>query len=330
MLDSISLDKMDPELLCSVIARVQVFSRVSPAHKLQIVQALQRGGKIVAMTGDGINDGPALKAADLGVAMGGGGTEVARSVADIVLEDDNLTTMVAAIRDGRTIYSNIRKAVRYLLSTNLSEITVMLVGIGLGVGQPLNPMQLLWINLATDVFPGLALALEPPEPDILDQPPRDPTTPIISRADLGRLGLESAVISTGALGSYAYALARYGAGPQANTHTFMTLTAAQLLHAFSSRSEQHSLLDRERLPPNPYLRLALGVSLALQSLTVLLPGLRGLLGTTPLGLVDTLVIGAGAVLPLLINESTKKFTAPARLAPSARADGGSDPAEETP
>ncbi|MFO1431936.1 MAG: HAD-IC family P-type ATPase [Candidatus Competibacteraceae bacterium] len=329
MMDSISLDKMDPELLRSVIARVQVFSRVSPAHKLQIVQALQSGGQIVAMTGDGINDGPALKAADLGVAMGGGGTEVARSVADIVLEDDDLTTMVAAVRDGRTIYSNIRKAVRYLLSTNLSEITVMLAGIGLGIGQPLNPMQLLWINLATDVFPGLALALEPPEPDVLDQPPRDPTTPIISRRDLGRLGLESTVISGGALGSYAYALARYGAGPRANTHTFMTLTVAQLLHAFSSRSEQHSLLDRERLPPNPYLRVALGVSLALQSLTVF-PGLRGLLGTTPLGLLDTLVIGAGAVLPLLLNETTKQLTTPGRSAPSGSTDGGSGPAEETP
>jgi Ca2+-transporting ATPase len=188
-------------------------------------------------------------------------------------------------------------------------------------------MQLLWINLATDVFPGLALALEPPEPDVLEQPPRDPATPIISRRDLARLSLESAVISGGALGSYAYALARYGAGPRANTHTFMTLTVAQLLHAFSSRSEHHSLLDRERLPPNPHLRVALGVSLALQSLTVF-PGLRGLLGTTPLGLLDTLVIGAGAVLPLLINETTKKLTAPGRLAPSDPTDGGSDPAEE--
>ncbi len=330
MLDSVSLDKMDPELLRSLIPRVQVFSRVSPAHKLQIVQALQRGGRIVAMTGDGINDGPALKAADLGVAMGGGGAEVARSVADIVLEDDNLTTMVTAIRDGRTIYSNIRKAVRYLLSTNLSEITVMLAGVGLGVGQPLNPMQLLWINLATDVFPGLALALEPPEPDILDKPPRDPQMPIVTRRDLGRLGLESAVISSGALASYAYALWRYGAGPRANTHTFMTLTAAQLLHAFSSRSERHSLFDRERLPPNPPLRLAVGVSLALQSLTVLVPGLRRLLGTTPLGLLDSLVIGAGAVLPLLINESTKKFASPDLSAPSDLAEGGTDSVEEMP
>ena len=308
ILDSVSLDKVDPALLSSVIQRVQVFARVSPAHKLQIVQALQRADKIVAMTGDGINDGPALKAADLGVAMGGGGTEVARSMADIVLEDDNLTTMVVAIRDGRTIYSNIRKAIRFLLSTNLSEIMVMLAGVGLGLGQPLNPMQLLWINLVTDIFPGLALAQELPEPDILEKPPRDPQTPIISTPDLRRLGLEATVISGGALASYGYALLRYGSGPQAGTHAFMTLTLAQLLHALSSRSEAHRLWDQQQLPPNRYLKLALGASLAAQGLTILLPGLRRILGTTPLTLTDGLIVGAGAVLPLLLNESTKNIS----------------------
>jgi Ca2+-transporting ATPase len=315
ILDSVSLDKLDPALLSGVIQRVQVFSRVSPAHKLQIVQGLQRAGKVVAMTGDGINDGPALKAADLGVAMGSSGTEVARSVADIVLEDDNLTTMETAIRDGRTIHSNIRKAIRFLLATNLSEIAVMLVGVGAGLGQPLNPMQLLWINLATDVFPALALAMEPAEPDILEQPPRDPQTPLLSAQDLRRLALESAIITGGSFASYGYALLRYGPGPQANTHTFMTLTLAQLLHSLSSRSETHSLFDKERLSPNPHLNLALGVSLSLQVLTVLIPGLRQLLGTTPLSLLDSLVIGASAVVPLLINESTKKASLPATLQP---------------
>jgi Ca2+-transporting ATPase len=308
ILDSVSLDKLDPTLLSGVIQQVQVFSRVSPAHKLQIVQALQRTGKVVAMTGDGINDGPALKAADLGVAMGGSGTEVARSVADIVVEDDNLTTMVMAIRDGRAIYSNIRKAIRFLLATNLSEIMVMLTGVGLGLGQPLTAMQLLWINLATDIFPGLALAMEPPEPDILERPPRDPQQPILSTRDLRRLGLEATVISGGTLASYGYALLRYGPGAKANTHTFMTLTLAQLFHALSSRSEQHTLLEWQQLPPNRYLNIALGTSLTVQSLTALLPGLRSILGTTPLGLLDSLVIGTGALLPLLINESTKKMT----------------------
>jgi Ca2+-transporting ATPase len=307
ILDSVSLDKVDPELLSGVIQRVQVFARVSPAHKLQIVQALQRSGQIVAMTGDGINDGPALKAADLGVAMGGSGTEVARSVADIVLEDDNLATMVVAIRDGRTIYHNIRKAIRFLLATNLSEIEVMLTGIALGWGPPLNPMQLLWINLATDIFPSLGLALEPPEPDVLEQPPRDPTAPILGRTDLWRLGLESLAITGGTLASYVYGRLRYGPGAGANTHAFMTLTLAQLLHAYSSRSEEYTLLEQLWLPRNPHLDRAILVSLAVQGLTVLLPGLRRLLGTRPLGPLDWLVVGAGAALPLLINETTKRL-----------------------
>src|SRR5574341_1808662 len=160
--------------MTALASRVQVFARVSPAHKLQIVQAMQRAGKVVAMTGDGINDGPALKAADIGIAMGNTGTDVAREVADVVLEDDNLETMIVAISQVRTIYTNIRKSVHFLLSTNLSEIMVMFTAIAAGLGQPLSAMQLLWINLISDIFPGLALALEPPEPDVLSRPPRSP------------------------------------------------------------------------------------------------------------------------------------------------------------
>lgn len=307
ILDAGSLDRLDPQVLSGVAQRVQVFARVSPAHKLQIVQALQRARKIVAMTGDGINDGPALKAADLGVAMGKDGTEVARSLADIVLEDDNLETMEVAVRHGRAIYDNVRKAIRFLLATNLSEIEVMLAGIGLGLGQPLNPLQLLWINLISDIFPGLALALEQPEADIMARPPRDPGAAVIDARDLRRLGLESTVLSAGALASYGYAVWRYGSGPQASTQAFMTLTLGQLLHALSSRSETYSLLDRQRLPPNRYLDAALGLSLFAQVLTVLVPGLRQMLGNSPLGLTDSLIVGAGATLPLLINELTKKI-----------------------
>jgi Ca2+-transporting ATPase len=307
ILDSNNLETIDPDLLSGVVQRVQVFARVSPAHKLQIVQALQQARQIVAMTGDGINDGPALKAADMGVAMGGGAnTEIAQSLADIVLADDNLETMEVAVSHGRTIYANVRKGIRFLISTNLSEIEVMLAGIGLGLGQPLNPMQLLWINLITDIFPGLALAMEAPEPDIMQRPPRDPQEPVIAPKDLRRLGWESAIISGGTLASYGYAFWRYGAGPQASTQAFMTLTLGQLLHALSSRSEQHTLLARHQLPPNPYLNGALGVSLAVQVLTVLVPGLRNLLGTTLPTLTDGLVMGAGALTPLLINEVTKR------------------------
>ena len=156
------LSDMPPEVLKALSQRLHVFARVSPAHKLQIVQVLQETGRVVAMTGDGINDGPALKAAAIGIAMGHTGTDVAREVADVVLEDDNLETMLVAISQGRTIYNNIRKSLHFLLSTNMSEIMVMSTSISAGLGEPLTAMQLLWINLVSDIFPGLALALEPP------------------------------------------------------------------------------------------------------------------------------------------------------------------------
>lgn len=303
VLDSTALERVPPELLTALVDRTHVYSRVSPAHKLRIVQALQRAGMTVAMTGDGINDSPALRAADIGVAMGAG-SAAAREVADIVLADDNLHTLVAAIEKGRTIYANIRKSIHFLLATNLSEIELMLAGIALGLGQPLAPTQLLWINLVTDVLPALALALDPPAADVLGQAPRDPAEPIIRRDDFRRMGIESATITGGALAAYGYALTRYGAGPAAGTHAFMTLTLSQLLHAYSVRSE-HSVLTGRGLPANRYLDAALGASLVAQLAAVFVPGLRALLRTTPLGPLDAAVIAGGAALPFLLNQLTK-------------------------
>lgn len=304
VLDSTALEQVPPELLTALVERTHVYARVSPAHKLRIVQALQRAGKVVAMTGDGINDSPALRAADIGVAMGEGGSEAAREVADVVLADDNLHTMVEAIEKGRAIYANIRKSIHFLLATNLSEIELMLAGIAFGLGQPLGPTQLLWINLVTDILPALALSMDPPAEDALARPPRDPAEPIIRRADLGRMGLESATITGGALATYGYALARYGAGPAATTHAFTTLTIGQLLHAYSVRSERSVLSDRA-LPANRYLDVALGASLAAQLAALFVPGLRSLLGTASIGLVDAGVIAGGAGVPFLVNQLTK-------------------------
>jgi Ca2+-transporting ATPase len=310
IVDSTNLDKLDPQLLKGIVRDTAVFARVSPAHKLRIVQALQEAGRVVAMTGDGINDGPALKAADVGVALGEQGTEVARSVADVVLEDDNLHTMIVAVEQGRTIYRNIRKSLQYLLSSNLAEIEIMLVGTVIGAGEILNPIQLLWINLITDILPALGLALEPPESDVLKEPPRNPEETILRRQDVLRLGRQSAIISAGTLGVYGYSLARYGIGPHTSTNSFMALTLSQLLHAISCRSEQTSVMDYGKREGNRVLAAGVAASFALQVGAAFLPPLRSLLRLSPVGPADWLAIAAGATLPFVINEAIKHLPSP--------------------
>jgi Ca2+-transporting ATPase len=311
VLESSKLEEVEPELLSGLVKNVHVFARVSPAHKLRIVQAFQDAGRIVAMTGDGINDGPALKAADIGVAMGESGTNVAHDVSDVVLEDDNLHTMAIAVEQGRTIYNNIRKMIHFMVSTNLTEIEVMLVGIAMGMGQPLNSMQLLWINLVTDIFPGLALSMEPAEQDVMSHLPRGREDVIIGGGDLKKMTIESAFIGLGAMAAYTYGLKRYGPGAAASTLAFNTLTLNDLAHAYSSRSEYRCVFNGGHgMAPNPHLNKAILGMASLQALVSVVPGFRRLLGTTPMGIVDLAVIAGGVLLPLFVNEASKPALPP--------------------
>jgi Ca2+-transporting ATPase len=305
ILDAYDLSNLAPDELRALADKVDIFARISPADKLQIVRALQSAGKIVAMTGDGINDTPALKAANVGLAMGSGRADVVHEVADVVIQDDNLGTLIDAVSQGRTIYNNIRKSVHFLLATNLSEIMVTAIATILGLGQPMNAIQLLWLNLVTDVFPGLGLALEPPEPDVLDRPPRSPEERIIQQKDFQRITVEAGVLSLSALMAYGYGIGKYGIGAKASTIVFMSLTIGQVLHTLSCRSETHRWFDPGSLPRNPYLEAAVLGSLGLQLLPLVVPGLGGLLKIAPLDGLDFLVIVLAAILPLLINEGTK-------------------------
>lgn len=297
---------LKPDVLAALAAQPQVFARVSPVDKLNIVKALQAGGHIVAMTGDGINDGPALRAANVGIAMGGAGTDVAREVADIVLAGDDLEGIIDAIRLGRATYANIRKVLRYLVSTNASETMAMLGAALVGSGAPLTPMQLLWLNLVSDPLPALALGLEPPDDDVLEQPPRDPGAPILTPSDFRRILREGVVLAAPTLAGY-FLLGGAANAARASTVTFHGLTIAQLLHAISSRSETRGIVAGISRSANPVLYGAVAASAALQVGAQIVPRARSLLGLTPLGIVDLAAIAAIALGSALTNDIIGRF-----------------------
>jgi P-type Ca2+ transporter type 2C len=304
MLDAATLPE-DAKQLESLVQGIPGFARTSPAMKLEIVRALQRRGHVVAMTGDGINDGPALKTADVGVAMGVTGTDFAHAMSDLVLKDDHPAALLQAIAQGRTAYLNIRKSVRYLVATNLSELVATTLAVAVGAPEPFDPLQLLWTNIATDIWPAVALGLEPAEPGILDRPPVSLKEGLLDRASWADLGIDAGAMTVAALGAFGWGLLRYGPGPRAGTLAFMTLTSSQLLYALSMRSERP--LRVGGLAPNHALTRAVAVSLLAQLGTVGLPPLRRLLRTTPIGLVDAGIVIGAAVLPLVVREGLKEL-----------------------
>ena len=240
VLEAGELARLDANTMRGVVREVDVFARVAPAQKYEIVRALQAGGDIVAMTGDGVNDGPALKAADIGVAMGQRGTEMARDLADVILMDDDFGSIVAAVEDGRTLRANLQKALRFLVATNLAEVIVTFGAMLVGGAQPLSALHLLWINLVSDIVPALALGMEPAEPGVMRQPPPVPGAPLLSRDALVTTGVDAAVMAAATLGAFGVALRRSGDSLAASTVAFSTLSAGQLLYALACRSDERS------------------------------------------------------------------------------------------
>ncbi len=305
MVAGAELNEMPDEELAERIERVDIFARVSPRHKVRIVEALKARGHVVAMTGDGVNDAPALKRADIGVAMGITGTDVSKEVADMVLTDDNYASIVSAIEQGRIIYSNIRKFVYYLLSCNMAEIMVIFLAALAGQPSPLSPIQLLWLNLLTDGAPALALGLEKGDPDIMDQPPRPPREPVVNRSMLRGIVVQTIAITAAVLGAYVLGL-NWGNGSYdlAQTMAFVTLSASELLRAYTARSERYPLL-KLGIFSNSYMQYAVGASAVLLLGVVYLPFLQPIFDTVPLGLREWAVVAPLLFVPAVVAEINK-------------------------
>ncbi|MGH1574231.1 HAD-IC family P-type ATPase [Methylobacterium sp. P31] len=271
-----------------ILRQTHAFTRVSPAQKLAVVRDLQRAGAVVAMVGDGINDSPALRAADVGIALGQGGPAAAREVADVFLDTDDLRVLLVAIERGRTTAANVRKSIHYLLSTNASEVLLMLVATAAGFSEALSPVQLLWINLISDVLPGIGLALEPAEASALSAGPTRADASLVSADQMIRLAKEAVFIAAGALAASIFGAARYGRNTaQTRTMAFGSLTAAQLLHTLNCRGDP----DRTgSLAGNPALGRILAGSCLAQGAAFLVPQIRRALGIAPIGVADAAVM----------------------------------------
>jgi Ca2+-transporting ATPase len=290
ILAGLELDKLSVEGLADVADQVDVYARVSPQNKVQIVEALRSRGHVVAMTGDGVNDAPALKRADIGVAMGITGTDVSKETADMVLTDDNYASIVAAIEEGRIIYSNIRKFVYFLVSCNIGEILIVLLSMLGGLPLPLRPIQLLWLNLVTDGAPALALGLEKGEPDIMQRPPRPAKEPVINRQMVIGVAIQAVVMTAAVMAAFLYGLNHFpGNLAGAQTVAFATIISSELFRAFTSRSERLSIFQLG-LFSNRWMLLAVGSSFLLLLGVIYIPFLDPIFNTAMLQARDWLVM----------------------------------------
>lgn len=298
------LDKIPDSKLEKDIMNYSVFARVTPEHKVRIVKAFQKTGAVVAMTGDGVNDAPALKKSDIGIAMGRKGTDVAKNAADMILNDDNFVTIVDAVKQGRNIFDNIKKAIHFLIATNIGEIVTIFVGLLLGVKSPLLAVQLLWVNLVTDSLPAIALGLEPPEKDIMNRPPRDSRKSIFADGLMGKIVVEGFMIGMFTILAFFIGNRYYGI-EVARTMAFISLGMLELIHSFNVKSEES--IFKVGLFENKYLVGAFLLGTVLQLGIVFVPTLAEIFKLTQLNTTQWLITIAISIAPIIIVELQKKF-----------------------
>ncbi len=308
VLTGAELDQLDDETFADRVEEVEVYARVSPQHKVRIVEALKKQGHVVAMTGDGVNDAPALKRANIGVAMGVTGTDVSKETADMVLTDDNYASIVSAVEEGRVIYSNIRKFVYYLLSCNVGEILIIFLAMLAGWPVPLTAIQLLVLNLVTDGAPALALGLEKGDPGIMKQPPRRPDEPVINRHMLSGIIIQSVAITSATLLAFWVGLRWFPHNvTAAQTMAFATLSISELLRAYTSRSDRYSLRSIGVFS-NKWMQWAVLLSVIIVLAIIYIPVLDPIFNTTFLGLREWLVIAPLVLVPAAAAEVRKWVT----------------------
>ena len=296
------LDNIPEKELQKNIMKYSVFARVSPEHKVKIVKAFQSQGNVVAMTGDGVNDAPALKNADIGVAMGQNGTDVAKNASDMILTDDNFVTIIEAVKEGRHIYDNIKKAVHFSISTNVGEIVAMLMGLLLGMDIPFVAIQLLWINLVTDTLPGIALGLEPMDENIMRRKPKRVNESLFAGGLWGKIIIEGTMIGVITLLTFNLGTKLYGL-QVGRTMAFFVLSSLELVHSFNIKSENS--IFKVGIFNNLYLIGAVILGLALQTIVIINPTISKIFDSVPLNGKQWLIIGIISILPLIIVEMQK-------------------------
>ena len=300
------LDNISEKELCENIYKYDIFARVSPEHKVRIVKAFKKRGNIVAMTGDGVNDAPALKTADIGCAMGITGTDVAKGASDIILADDNFSTIVDAVKEGRAIYENIKKSVHFLLSSNIGEIITILISLLIGFKSPLVAIQLLWVNLVTDSLPAIALGIDPPDTALMDGRVKKSKTGIFTKDRWARISIEGMMIGSLALLSYAIGTVVFGKEIIGSTMAFATLSISQLVHAFNLKTENS--IFSINLFNNPYLIGSLIIGIFLQVAVIMVPTFSNIFKVVPLNSIQWLVVIVLCIMPIVIVEIEKLLT----------------------